>query len=1079
MHNIQSDQFQGRRAEASIQQGLRDRVRDYLFKRLVGPIGGDNEELDDDPINLYTGGILHPQSGDPGDPPAGRSVIDAEGGHSVDASHSGAQEDDGDDEPVVLASQHYPSVLGVSFLISGASPVVDVDVNFAVYDQHSGSRRYARKPFSPPAGPGTQYRLALGGTVSHDLMDGRARLRGIFRRHRHGWLVTVVLMNLRRKSGRSTDNLFQPSLRCLPGPGCRVSPWPVPPTLAGGTEVAELEMAYRNRKVYGVGHGCAAQWDTAGDPPTAIRSEVMPCLEVPATDFRQPDGTTSSVLRIGWISNEPEDLIAQLGNFVSGYEAWIERLDTGNEARDDHHAVARAATITRLRTAVMRMHRGVEVLRTDSHARRAFCLASSAMLAQMNRVADYRKRQRSDVQPTPPATIVHDPSDQREWRPFQLAYQLQVLPSLVQADEREEPDRAVVDLLWFPTGGGKTEAYLSLVAFELFYRRLRHPGQSGGTAIIMRYTLRLLTTQQFQRATALICAAELLRREHMPAEPPVTIGLWVGATQTPNKIQDAEALLEDALMQASPRNPFVIERCGWCGTHLMPVAHSGDRGRFGFRILDAGGARRLDTYCTDKDCPFHPGLPVVLIDDDIYRTPPSFLLGTVDKFARLAWVAEAGAIFGANSRNLPPGLIIQDELHLINGPLGTMVGIYEAAIDELASRRPYFIPKVLAATATIRSASEQVRALYNRQVAIFPPPGLDASDSYFARDDFSKPGRLYVGVFSDTHSGQMTVARVLAALLHAPDALGLVDEKERDAYWTLVGYHNSLRELGRVLTLASDDVPNWMRTFAAGNHARAIGGDAIQELTSNRSGSELVELLARLEKPLDISLLLATNMLSVGVDIERLGLMFVNGQPKSTSEYIQATSRVGRSGVPGLVVTYYASAKPRDRSHYERFQSYHQALYRAVEPTSVTPFAEPARRRALHAALVMIVRHGLGLAAENLASDFRKLDPEMRAKVKAFLLDRILSVDPPEHDRSRDMYEQLEAEWLDHNAGDKLRYSESSGQFVRLMVPFEEGRDSRKPSRGSGNGDPSWPTLNSMRNVDQSVVIQNIDRIHR
>ena len=478
---------------------------------------------------------------------------------------------------------------------------------------------------------------------------------------------------------------------------------------------------------------------------------------------------------------------------------------------------------------------------------------------------------------------------------------------------------------------------------------------------------------------------------------------------------------------------------------------------------------RLSTYCTHPDCPYHSGLPVVLIDDDIYRTPPSFLLGTVDKFARLAWVAKAGAIFGANTQNLPPGLIIQDELHLINGPLGTIVGIYEAAIDELASCRPGFIPKVIAATATIRSASEQVRALYDREVAIFPPPGLNASDSYFARDDHSRPGRLYVGVFSDTHSGQLTVARVLAALLHAPDALGLVNDNERDAYWTLVGYHNSLRELGRVLTLASDDVPNWMRTFRGNSgKVRRIGGDAIQELTSNRSGSELVELLARLEKPLDISVLLATNMFSVGVDIDRLGLMFVNGQPKSTSEYIQATSRVGRSGVPGLIVTYYASSKPRDRSHYERFQSYHQALYRAVEPMSVTPFAEPARRRALHAALVIIVRHRLGLAEDADAPGFGALvGTQEYIDAKSILLDRIRTIDYDEYTHSLQMYTQLEEYWSQHAAGNRLKYDSKMTQFTDLLASFDT-----RASTG-------WPTLHNMRNVDQSVVIQNIDRQHR
>lgn len=1052
---------------------VRDNLLGYIRKRLVGPFG-DDEVLTDVPTNHYTAGILHPQpdDGEQGGDISDRMPQHVDEGLSVAVGNPGTDDADDYDEPVVLASQHRPSVIGVSFLLSGSVPEVNVGAKFAVYTRQGNSTRYKRTPFSTGGASGPTVRLAHGAGDSRDLMDGRARLRGIFRPHGQGWLVTIVLMNLRRGSSNVSSCLFQTSISCTPAPDSTILPWPVQRAVSGGPEVAQLEMLYRRRKVYAVGHGCAAQWDPGEDPPTAVRSEAVPSLEVPATEYLHPSQTGSRALSIAWIASNPPGLLDELARFVEAYETWIDDLRAGPDAREAEFEAPRASTLEKLRTASERMRNGIDVLRTDHAALKAFCFASRAMLAQMHRTAEYRDRPRGQLVPRPPKAIDQQVrGDTRSWRPFQLAYQLQVLPSLVTTDPDLEPNRTVVDLLWFPTGGGKTEAYLALVAFELFYRRLRYPSQSGGTAVIMRYTLRLLTTQQFQRATALICAAELLRREFLSDTPPITIGLWVGG-QTPNTIRDAEERLHVDMYQGSPpRNPFVTDRCGWCGTYLVPETATNDHDAYGFRIKAEGGGRRLEARCLHPDCPFHDGLPILHIDSDIYREPPSFLLGTVDKFARLAWVSEAGAIFG-NRDVRPPGLIIQDELHLVSGPLGTIVGLYEMAIEALATRDGNR-PKIIAATATIRSAAEQVRALYDREVAIFPPPGLDASDSYFARENPSRPGRLYVGVYSDSHSGQMIVIRVLATLLNAPDALGLVGS-DRDAYWTLVGYHNSLRELGRVLTLAADDVPIWMRTFAV-NQApgRTIGGTDVEELTSNRSSGDLVELLGRLRRRFDqrgqISLLLATNMLSVGVDVDRLGLMFVNGQPKSTSEYIQATSRVGRASVDGLVVTYYAAAKPRDRSHFERFQSYHQALYRAVEPMSVTPFAEPARRRALHAALVIIVRHRLGLARDDQAPDFKEsiYATGLYAEVRDEILERIRRIDPEEVDQSKMMLDSFAQYWADHlSASDlSLRYSKASkGHEHNLLRQFES-----KTVFGT-------PTLNSMRNVDQSVLIQNRDR---
>jgi hypothetical protein len=559
----------------------------------------------------------------------------------------------------------------------------------------------------------------------------------------------------------------------------------------------------------------------------------------------------------------------------------------------------------------------------------------------------------------------------------------------------ESADRSTVDLLFFPTGGGKTEAYLGLAAFTLFLRRLRSPGITGaGTSVLMRYTLRLLTLDQLGRAATLICAMELIRqtdRDLNLGDWPFEIGLWVGKSATPNRMgstrqgdNDEDTARRRTLKYAAGDTripPIPLEKCPWCGTPFNKDS---------FKLTPPANApRNLRVKCASIRCPFRGNerdLPIVAVDDSIYRRLPCFIIATVDKFAALPWLGRVGGFFGKverydndgfygpcdpgvgnalpGGRLLPSDLIVQDELHLISGPLGTIAGLYETAIDELSANGAVR-PKIIASTATVRKADAQIRALFGRTgVDIFPPPGPDRKNSFFAVTvpTTEIPARLYVGVAAPGRNVKSVLLRVYLALLCR--AHRYRQDVTSDPYRTLVGYFNALRELGGARRLIEDEVKN--RAFGYGDRKRvgeALGlfdkrelNKLVVELTSRVETSDVAEAKRKLDLPMTekdaVDIAIATNMISVGLDITRLGLMVVFGQPKTTSEYIQATSRVGRDRTkPGLVVTILNPNKPRDRSHFERFAAYHESFYRSVEATSVTPFSPRALDRALAAGL--------------------------------------------------------------------------------------------------------------------------------
>jgi hypothetical protein len=696
-----------------------------------------------------------------------------------------------------------------------------------------------------------------------------------------------------------------------------------------------------------------------------------------------------------------------------------------------------------------------------------------------------------------------------EWRPFQIAFILQALGGIVNPKDDE---RKIADLLWFPTGGGKTEAYLGLTAFTLAWRRVSNGAHGqyrsdAGVAVLMRYTLRLLTIQQFQRATALICACEVVRRKNPKqwGREPFRIGLWVGKGSTPNSFEQSREGLQARVGKRKPKDgdPCQLVSCPWCGTALTPLHY----------LCDTETQRTL-VHCPDKDCEFNKkrapeGLPVVVVDDEVYRLLPSMIIGTVDKFAQLPWKGDTQALFGRVSRHcprhgylaeydtdnhrhyatanrpaetacqtarlLPPDLIIQDELHLISGPLGTLVGLYETAVDWLCSREEdgtIVHPKVVASTATVRRARPQVGALFNRSLAVFPPPGLTADDSFFARKVYpeQKQGRLYVGVYAPGKSIKTAEIRVYAALLAGAMKEFETHPEQADPYMTLVVYFNSLRELGGTVRLVEDDIRSRLDVLAQrGMPKRWV--NELKELTSRIEAGDIPKILDRLDKTFHepkekgkfpIDTLLASNMISVGVDVNRLGLMVVTGQPKTTAEYIQATSRVGRQH-PGLVVMLYNWIRPRDRSHYEQFSTYHSALYQYVEALSVTPFSSRARDRGLHGVLTAMVRLAVpGLADSRAAGRFQSGIPEVQDIIEV-ICSRVLDLGGPVDSVRQELLSLIDA-WSRETRKGSLRY-EWRSQYQKCPDPLL--------LKNAGTTEPGlWPTLGSLREVEAQAGIR-------
>lgn len=954
-----------------------------------------------------------------------------------------------------------------------------------------------------------------------------------FNQSDNAWLLTVVLRNTTAMCGAGHAHervLYQSYFEVTATQG-NIQKYPESqrPFDQLDAEEQSLALLYRESATWGIGHGCAAGWDTEPDKaPGCVYADVFPAVELPSMtpDVSDADGNRLqlSMRELAALSDDGTGPAWQaLEGLASEYDAWIQRKRGEIASSVESHYVPGATRhLDACSKCLDRINAGIDLLRRKDEVRMAFRLANLAMLLQQIATKQLKTRplewntafrlvrpQGSHRSPWE----IYEAGDENDtlgsWRAFQIAF---LLMSLEGVRDGESADREIVDLIWFPTGGGKTEAYLAVMAFYMFHERLIMPADGNeplrdGTNVLMRYTLRMLTTQQFQRAASLICAMEFLRRhpDRHGIAPTIpgrrfSLGLWIGGDGSPNKIDGAKTELNEYRRGDVDGNPMILTECPWCRAQIGRF----DGGRpHGFRqdqwnevrtrgITDVPGeGPRL--HCTDASCTYGQEqppywLPIEVIDERIYRFPPSLVIGTADKLAIVAYRPAAGALFGrsvsggqSQQQAFPPGMIVQDELHLISGPLGTVYALYEGIFERLCS---YDVggksikPKLIASTATIRGADDQVKALYARtKTSLFPAPGLLMGDSFFgtyARDDSGRlrDGRLYLGILaSNYNSVQTTQVRSFAAALFRPYSF---DPDRRDAWWTLLAFYNSLRELGGAKTMFDSDIRSRLKfVFNREGFGRKDRRNLriVEELTSRLSQSEIVGMMDRLSAPYTdepessvIDACLASNIIEVGVDIDRLSLMGVIGQPKTTATYIQVTGRVGRKWWEraGLILMLYSPAKSRDRSHFEQFHGYHRRLYERVEPTSATPFALSAIQRALPGALITWARQQSDASVYNYAAYKQAVDTAYEV-----LRDRCRSVQSQE-DIQRSLAEmervlnELVGKWQ-QNPQEWGKFPQNpEGEYLMLWP----GQYATLPQRRRGVVVP-----NSMRQVDGSAEL--------
>ena len=1065
----------------------RNRLIQLTKEQLIGKKFKDDILVGKKPLNRFFTGFLFP------------IVENLTGIEEVSVDEDVELKDDEVIAKQVKKEKRYipPSSAGFSFYITGQTINLRIYYNAVCYKHTKAKDELNQKYVSQEwqkeylAEDGKEIEFILGGVTQQVVFDGKAKIDALWRPYLDGYIVTITMSNnqklidVENKQEYSIQQnekvLFEVEFKCIIEVG-NIDIYPSKDKSLLSDEEKEIELRYKDLHIYAVGHGTAVNWKRNKHGRMELWTDFLPSVEVPQVTA-DTGGKTDRTLEFNYLKDceTNNDVLESLNNFVRDYEEWISSQNSKAQEEDASDLKTANKIIKNFSIAKKRMYKGIELLKNDNDSKIAFSIANEAMLMQW-RSGDSNRNVKKE-------------NSAYKWRPFQLAF---ILMTLESTTNENSDHRDTLDLIWFPTGGGKTEAYLGLMAFLFIYRRLKYPSSSGGTVSIMRYTLRLLTSQQFLRASKVISALELIRQknEKQLGIEMFSIGLWVGSASSPNTFKQTRKVLED-----KQYSKLVLNACPWCNSEFNSSSYVLSEENFYFS-------------CKNIKCDFGKQknniIPCNIVDEALYQNPPSLLIATVDKFARLAWESRAGSFFGMNG-NRSPELIIQDELHLISSALGSIVGLYEVAIDTVLVSRGMHA-KYIASTATIKNAAKQVQTLFAKEMAIFPPPGLRYDDSYFAKtvplED--KPGRTYIGYLAPMLDRQHCLEPLAGVLLSNPVKLFKNDEQYLDKWWTQIVYHGSLKGVGSSRTLyqsggnsylteytlesmkseIEEISPNYLkdRKLKTLDDFQKIDDPDIEDiikkylpvrninikaLTSNQTAEENAQIFEALAKDKSendsIDVALATNMISVGLDVSRLALMIINGQPLTTAEYIQASSRVGRGGTPGIVFVNYYKTQARSLSHYENFRSYHDSFYRFVEPSSLTPFTYQARSRALHAALVIAIRHSdIGLLDNDKAGSFSIDDEKVKKVIKELKIRCKLGIGNNKKtvQKTHEHIDILVDEWVEESKycnrnKIKMVYNSDDRNFSNLIHNFE-----------STNG--LWPTLQSMRNVESSALLKLI-----
>lgn len=1136
---------------------VRNLLLDAVRKDLIGPGDGENEIITDNPSTKYITGILFPPENDKENPHDKNqlddndltSLTEEEDFVPIADFKNSAQDEDDENQSEKSANVYQkPSSIGLSFYLDSKVLLLKIKIRYGTYDElpkedeNEKDKKFHREQHEeileldfPDKSFKSEKKLSSNENLS---------VVAICRKIKNGnRIATVFLQNKNiSKEAQWKRAIYQTELEIssldksdifLPESECRKN--------------LSDEYFYSSRPVFARGRQCAAVWNYKNQNKKIplIKSSFIPEYEIPAIDYQIPELPKNVLSMFEMGSRKQKDkTIQNLKLLAILYENWIgtEEIVGNIELKSDKEKQERI--IQKCKNVLERIRRGIELLENDEKAFESFLFMNQVMYMQQA-ISDHCKNYSSESEKRHKLeTSLEKLKTESKWRPFQIAFILLNVYGIV---NKESEEREIVDLLFFPTGGGKTEAYLGLIAFTTAYRRLsadeeKNYNKDGGVTVILRYTLRLLTMQQRDRLLKLVVAMEMLR-EKLPEKygsERISIGFWVGSGVTPNRFSEYNEANQWDKKQFEEKIKRQILKCPFCGKRLE---------KKDFAVISK--AKTVQITCSNPDCYFYKSsgskswrtIPVYVVDEEIYAKCPTILISTIDKFARLPWTEETALLFGKTNCKCgrcgyiaagsdrhpakfhdsdrfyklpkaevvtckpfyPPELIIQDELHLITGPLGTIYGGFETVVEDMCSvqsqnqnsrNEKKILPKYIASTATIKNAEIQIQKLYGRKkFCQFPPFGFDMSDSYFVNEislpseypDFDddekidlhitngeKPFRMYASVCAPGVSMKIAEVRLYAALLSKVFELSQNEKYKNyvDPYFTLIGYFNSLRELGGSVRLLNDEIPNrifYLKNLHKMEKQRFLNN--IKELTSRIQSEEIASVLENLsikynpdekyQKAYDV--VVATNMIAVGMDVDRLALMCVSGQPKQNAEFIQATSRVGRK-FPGLVFTLDNPYKPRDLSVYENFTGFHSQMSRYVEGNSVTPFSARARDRDLHSLVVSLARFHLErLAANKGASQIDSITEEEIKKIKQIILERIKSVESDACEGTEAEIDEIFSKWKEQAKEKNLFYSISI---------LKEGQKRLLAVYGSEHiNEGEFETLNSMRDVESSSTM--------